>query len=137
MKIKLFLIAIGSTLALSTVAIAQEHQDQFEQDQAQYQKQQTEQHNQVQLGHEAIRKFVDTMHDINSISGEYTARMEGVDSPEEARQIQSEAQNKMLEALEKNDITLEEYNGIKEIAQDDPELMEQIMSLYEERLLRG
>jgi len=61
--------------------------------------------------------------EVVAIQEEYRPRIEAAQSPEEAQQLQQEANQEMVEAIEAQDnVTLDEYNTIIQAAQMDEEL---------------
>ncbi|SDU16461.1 DUF4168 domain-containing protein [Halopseudomonas salegens] len=73
---------------------------------------------------EDLQNFVDAASEVNEIRDEFTGRLEGVESQEEAQALQIEAQEKMVEAVEDSGIEVNQYNEIATRLQADPELQE-------------
>lgn len=139
MKIKSLAIAISSALLISTGAIAQdhdqnEHQSQYEQHNQMAQQQHQEQ---VEINHEILESFVDSMYEVQNIQEEYSQMMDRADDQEQVQMIQAEAQERIIGSIQENGLTVQEYNEIQQIAQTDQDLMNQITELYEERVSRG
>ena len=140
MKIKTLLIAISSTLALSTTAIAHENQSSNQERQLQGQQQQDQRHHrntrigETKITDEKLENFADAMVDINKVSGTYNnGRVKESLIREENQITNIESQDEIVEAIEDNGLTIEEYRNIQLMAQRDPRLMERIVDLYEER----
>ncbi|TVP93548.1 MAG: DUF4168 domain-containing protein [Pseudomonadaceae bacterium] len=73
---------------------------------------------------EDLQKFVDAANEVSEIRDEFTGRLEGVESQEDAQALQLEAQEKMVEAVEESGIDVTQYNEIATRLQADPELQE-------------
>lgn len=134
MKIKTLLLSIAAALTISSVSVAQDQeqgsmQAQEQQRMAQMQGDQES----TELDESTLNNFVDAMHEVNIISDEYTGKMAESEDPEEQQNLQVEAQDKMISVLEKNDISPQEYQSIVQLTQNNPQVREQVVKLYEEK----
>lgn len=73
-----------------------------------------------------IDKFVDVYADVQMIQQKYTQKLQTATSKEAARNLQEQAQVEMVEAVQANGITVEEYNEMIQVVSSNPELMEEI-----------
>lgn len=73
-----------------------------------------------------VESFAAAMVDVQEIGQEWTQRMQETDDQEELSQMQQEAQEEMIGAIENHGMTVEEYNEIATAAQQDPELAQEI-----------
>ncbi len=77
-------------------------------------------------------KFVDAYGDIMAIQMDYAERLQTVTDEEQASMLQQEAQREMQEAVESNEITIQQYNQIIQLASADEELMAELETAIEE-----
>ena len=71
-----------------------------------------------------LQNFVEAANEVSEIRDDFTGRLEGVESQEEAQALQLEAQEKMVEAVEASGIDVTQYNEIATRLQADPELQQ-------------
>ena len=69
---------------------------------------------------EKLQSFAVALAEVEKIKQEYSQRLQTADSQEEQQQIQNEAGQKMLQAVEGKGISVDEYNQIIQSAQSDP-----------------
>ncbi len=81
---------------------------------------------QVEVSDEEIQAFAAAMMDVQELGQEWTQRMQETEDQEELSQMQQEAQEEMIGAIEDHGMTVEEYNEIATAAQQDPELAQEI-----------
>lgn len=80
----------------------------------------------AQYSDDQLRSFADAVSDVNDVTAEYTQKLNDAASQQEAASLQQEAEVEMIQAVEENDLSLEEYNGIATAAQNDPQMAETI-----------
>ena len=74
-----------------------------------------------------LQSFVVAFLQVDEINRTYLPQMQEADTPEEQQQIQEQATQEMVTAVENAEgISVEEYNTIIETAQTDPELAQRI-----------
>lgn len=74
-----------------------------------------------------LQSFAVAFLEIDKLRREYTPRMEQAQSEEEKQQIQTEAGQKMLQAVEDTEnISTDEYNAIIQSAQADPDFAQRL-----------
>jgi hypothetical protein len=77
-----------------------------------------------------LRSFVVAFLQVDQINRVYLPQMQEADTPEEQQQVQQQATQEMVLAVEGAEgISVDEYNAIIETAQADPELAQQINEL--------
>ena len=76
-----------------------------------------------------LERFVEVQSDIQEITVEYSARLESVENPEEAAQLQQEASQMMVEAVEDTGLDVAAYNNIAVALESDEELRERVQSM--------
>lgn len=77
---------------------------------------------------EEIESFAAAMSDVQQLGQEWTQRMEETEDQEELSEMQQQAQEEMIGAIEDHGMTVEEYNEIATAAQQDPELAQEIQA---------
>jgi hypothetical protein len=83
---------------------------------------------------EELTEFVEAYIDVQEIQMEMEQALATVQDPEEANQIQQQANEAMADAIEDNDLTVERYSEIVMVLNTDEELREEFAELYEEIL---
>jgi hypothetical protein len=78
-----------------------------------------------------VESFAAAMLDVQQLGQEWTQRMQETDDQEELSEMQQEAQEEMIGAIEDHGMTVEEYNEIATAAQQDPELAQEIQQAAE------
>lgn len=71
-------------------------------------------------------KFVETYTDIMAIQVRYAEQLQSVTDEAEANTMQQQAQVEMQEAVTQNDMSIQEYNQIIQLAAADEELMAEL-----------
>ncbi|WP_047144848.1 DUF4168 domain-containing protein [Aquamicrobium sp. LC103] len=76
---------------------------------------------------EKLKSFAVAFLEVSKITQEYQPQLEGAKTPEDQQRVQSEASDKMVNAVESSEgISVEEYTQIIQAAQTDPELAQKI-----------
>ncbi|WEX07053.1 DUF4168 domain-containing protein [Chelativorans sp. AA-79] len=78
------------------------------------------------VSEEKLQSFVVAFAEVEKIKQEYSQRLQGAGSEGEQQQIQNEAGQKMLQAVQDKGISVDEYNQIIRAAQTDPALAERV-----------
>ncbi len=76
-----------------------------------------------------LESFVEVQEDIQEITADYSARLDGVEDPDEAAQLQQEASEMMVEAVEDTGLDVATYNNIAVALESDEELRERVQSM--------
>jgi len=71
---------------------------------------------------EQLRKFVASAQQVAVLSQQYSQQLQGVQDQSQQQQVVEEANGKMAEAIQSNGLTVQEFNGISEAVDSDPEL---------------
>lgn len=87
----------------------------------------------TEVSEEKIEKFVDALSEIRVIQEEASAELEATSDTQEAQQVQQDAQQKMIEAVEAAGLSVEEYNQIAALMGSDPELQERVHAKLDQR----
>jgi hypothetical protein len=86
---------------------------------------------QIELTSELKSNFVSAYTDIMEIQMRYAQQLQSVTDEAEANGLQQAAQLEMQEAVEDNDLSIQEYNQIIQMASADPELLEELEAAIE------
>ncbi|HAW39688.1 MAG TPA: hypothetical protein DCX83_10290, partial [Pseudomonas sp.] len=62
---------------------------------------------------------------------EFTGKLQQTEDANKARDLQQQANEKMLGVIEENNISIEEYNAINEAVQTDPELRNRVIAMMQ------
>lgn len=80
----------------------------------------------IDVSEEDVENFVDAYMAVQGINQEYTQKLQAVEDPEKATELQQEAQTEMQEAVSESGLSIEEYQQIANQAGQDEELRGQI-----------
>lgn len=83
----------------------------------------------AQIDDADLQKFVEADADVAKIRDEFSDKLSSADDQEEAQKLQLEAQEKMVKAVQDNDIDVLTYNEIATRMQTDPELQQRAEKL--------
>ncbi|QTF93013.1 DUF4168 domain-containing protein [Halomonas sp. BM-2019] len=75
---------------------------------------------------EQLQQFADASEDIVVISEEYTERLQTAEDEASQQEVQMEANDKMVEAVEDSGLDVDTFNAIGQAVQQDPELMQRV-----------
>lgn len=78
-----------------------------------------------------LESFADSLGEIMEIRQDFTAKLEKTGDPAEAQQLQQEANEKMMNTVQDNDLSIEEYNAINQAVQNDPKLRDKVISMIQ------
>ncbi|RLK50340.1 uncharacterized protein DUF4168 [Alkalispirillum mobile] len=82
---------------------------------------------------DSLEQFADAYIDITEIQEDYTQRLEGTEDPDEARNLQQEANDEMVDAIENHGLSVPEYSEIATALDTDPELRDELAGMIQER----
>lgn len=85
----------------------------------------------MQVDDKTVSNFVDAYTDVREIHSEYAEKLQSVEDPQQATNIQQEAQEKMEEAVTSNDMSVDEYMGIAQQIGQDAQLRSRIQAELE------
>jgi hypothetical protein len=87
----------------------------------------------VSFDEQTLQSFVVAFLQVDQINRTYLPQMQEADTAEEQQQVQQQATQEMVTAVENAEgISVEEYNTIIETAQTDPNLAQQINDMIRE-----
>lgn len=76
-----------------------------------------------------LQKFVDVQQELDSIRQDYSARLEVVEDPAHAQQLQQEATQTMTQAILDEGLDIETFNQIVTAVQSDNDLLQRVMQM--------
>lgn len=80
----------------------------------------------VEVSDETLNQFATALEEVRDIGQEYSEQVANAEGTEEAQQLQREAQEEMVTAVEDTGLSVQEYNSIAQLMSQDQELMERI-----------
>jgi len=86
----------------------------------------------IEVSEQQLQQFADAQMDLASIQQEFSARLQEVEDPEKARDIQREANQEMTTAVQDAGLDVESFNQIAMAIQNDPELQQQLTSMLQQ-----
>ncbi|MGJ7459069.1 DUF4168 domain-containing protein [Halomonas sp. MA07-2] len=78
-----------------------------------------------------LQQFADASEEIVVISQEYTERLQTADDEAAQQEVQMEANDKMVEAVEESGLDVDTFNTIGQALQQDPELMQRVQEMVQ------
>ncbi|WP_440997486.1 DUF4168 domain-containing protein [Arhodomonas sp. SL1] len=78
-----------------------------------------------------LERFSEAMGEIQEIRQDYSGQLEGVQDQEKARELQQQANEEMVQAVEDTGMSVEEYNNISQQLRQNPELAERLQQMME------
>lgn len=97
---------------------------------AQYEEAQPEPE-QTEVSQAELQQFAEAQVEIAEIQQEFSGRLQGVEDPERAHELQLEANEQMTEAVEAAGLDVEAFNRIAMAIQNDPELQQQLTEMIQ------
>lgn len=80
----------------------------------------------AQVTEEDLQSYAAAVVEVQRISEKWLPRIEAAPSDDHKAVLQQQAQDKMIEAVRDEGMTVEEYNEISRMAQADPQLWQQV-----------
>lgn len=87
---------------------------------------------QLGIGQQDLKTFAIATREVNQIDADYQPKVDSANTPQERQQIESEAEDKMVEAVQNKGLTVEQYNQIALLAEFDPGVARQIQTYVQE-----
>lgn len=88
----------------------------------------------IEVSEGQVESFVDAYMAVQGINQEYTQKLQAVEDPEKATELQQEAQTKMQEAVSESGLSISEYQQIANQAGQSEELRGQIEAALTARI---
>lgn len=105
----------------------QQQQQEYQPDQQQQQEMMQQQAPEVDLSDAELDKVAEAYEAVTEVREEFQTDLEGIEDPERAQEMQEEAGEKMVEAVENQGLEVETYNQAMEAAQVDEELRNKLL----------
>ncbi len=83
------------------------------------------------ISDQKLEKFADSLGEIMEIREDFTAKLEKTGDPAEAQQLQQQANEKMMNTVQENDLSIQEYNAINRAVQNDPKLRDKVIAMIQ------
>ncbi len=121
MKIRhtFMLIAFSLALIFGGHALAQDYQMQQQQPET------------VDVSEQQLQQFADAQVQISEIQQDFAGRLQNVEDPEKAHELQIEANEKMTDAVEDAGLNVQSFNEIAMAIQNDPELQQRLTTMLQ------
>ncbi|MFV8834494.1 DUF4168 domain-containing protein [Aquisalimonas sp.] len=82
---------------------------------------------------ETLERFADAYVEVGEIHREYSERLQGAEQTEDAQQLQQEANDEMVEAIQESGLEVQEYSAVAAALERDPEMREEVVGMIEDR----
>lgn len=79
-----------------------------------------------EISDDTLNQFATALEQVRDIGQAYSEQVANAEGAEEAQELQREAQEKMITAVEDTGLSVQEYNSIAQLMSQDQELMERI-----------
>ncbi|WP_027966256.1 DUF4168 domain-containing protein [Halomonas halocynthiae] len=76
-----------------------------------------------------LMKFADASKEIAMLNQEYAGRLQSAEGDEAQQQVRQEANDKMIQAVETQGLSVETFNAVGEAIQNDPELLQKVQEM--------
>ncbi|MFP4465404.1 MAG: DUF4168 domain-containing protein [Alphaproteobacteria bacterium] len=120
-KILMTAAAVGllSTGGVATVANAQDS----------YMPPQSQQQPQMNVTDAQLQEFAKAQAAVGQVQSKFQEQAQAVETQEELQMIQQQANEQMVQAIQRTDLSVQEYNQIANAVQADPQLREKYMNM--------
>lgn len=115
----LMLMIVTAALALTGAVMAQDYQ------------MQQQQPPQTEVSEAELLQFATAQMQISEIQQDFAGRLQGVEDPEKAHELQIKANEEMTEAVEDAGLDVESFNTIAMAIQNDPELQQRLTAMLQ------
>jgi restriction endonuclease Mrr len=78
---------------------------------------------------EQLRSFAAATEEIRKIDMKYSDHIRNAESQKDALALREEAESEMVNAVQDEGLSLEEYNAIAQAAEDNPKLLQRILQM--------
>ncbi|XOZ33398.1 DUF4168 domain-containing protein [Halomonadaceae bacterium KBTZ08] len=75
---------------------------------------------------EELKSFVELQDKIGDVREDYVSQIESAESEDKARELQQKAQTEMVEVIEEEGMTVEEYNAIAVAYNSNPDIQKRV-----------
>lgn len=93
----------------------------------------TGQQQQMNFDQATLQQFASAATQLSQIHNEFAEKLEGVQDQEKAMDMQRQANEQMVQAVENEGISVEKYNAIANQMNQDPELRQQVQQMIDQK----
>ena len=83
---------------------------------------------------QTLDRFVDAFIEVQNIRQQFATELQQVASESDAQKLREQAQNEMIDVVQEQGITVDEYNEVATRMQNDPELLQLVQEMAAERM---
>ncbi len=83
---------------------------------------QSQQQSQADVSENKLEEFADARDAVGEAQEEFQSQAQNISSEKEMQNLQQEANEKMIQAIQETDLSVEEYNRIANLIQTSPEI---------------
>ena len=83
----------------------------------------------VEVSDADLRSFAEARTAISEIQQDYSTRLQNADDPEKANELQQQANEEMIGAVEETGLDVDSFNTIAMAIQNDPELQQKLQQI--------
>ncbi|GHC16579.1 hypothetical protein GCM10010082_04370 [Kushneria pakistanensis] len=80
-----------------------------------------------------LQNFASASQEIAGISQDYTQQLQGADGADAQQSIREEANQKMVQAVQDNNLEVEQFNQIGQAVQNDPQMMQKVQQMAQQQ----
>lgn len=80
-----------------------------------------------------LQNFASASQEIAGISQDYTKQLQGAGDADAQQSIREEANQKMVQAVQDNDLEVEQFNQIGQAVQNDPQMMQKVQQMAQKQ----
>ena len=84
---------------------------------------------QIDVSDQQLQQFAEAQMQISEIQQDFSGRLQDVEDPERAHELQVQANEEMTEAVSDAGLDVESFNDIAMAIQNDPELQERLTTM--------
>ncbi len=85
----------------------------------------------IDVSDQQLQQFANAQGEISEIQQDFSTRLQDVDDPEKAHELQMEANDEMTAAVESAGLDVQTFNQIAMAIQSDPELQQQLSRMLQ------
>ncbi len=86
---------------------------------------------QIDVSDQQLQQFAEAQMQISEIQQDFSGRLQDVEDPERAHELQVQANEEMTEAVSDAGLDVESFNDIAMAIQNDPELQERLTTMLD------
>lgn len=113
------LLALSTALVFGAAAMAQDYQAQQPPVEA------------VEVNDQQLQQFANAQIEISEIQQDFSSRLQEIEDPEKAHELQMEANEEMTAAVEDAGLDVQSFNQIAMAIQNDPELQQRLTDMLQ------